>query len=70
MAGVIKGKRITTVPKCRFDAEVCGALLMGGVGQLLHSALGGEERWSEERVTRELQTFMRRVLCIQEEVAG
>ena len=25
MAGVIKGKRITTVPKCRFDAEVCGA---------------------------------------------
>lgn len=25
MAGVIRGKRITTVPKCRFDAEVCGA---------------------------------------------
>ncbi|MGE0758669.1 MAG: DJ-1/PfpI family protein [Pirellulaceae bacterium] len=25
MAGVIAGKRITTVPKCRFDAEVCGA---------------------------------------------
>ena len=25
IAGVIKGKRITTVPKCRFDAEVCGA---------------------------------------------
>jgi len=25
MAGVIEGKRITTVPKCRFDAEVCGA---------------------------------------------
>lgn len=25
MAGVIQGKRITTVPKCRFDAEVCGA---------------------------------------------
>ncbi len=25
MAGVIKGKRITTVPKCQFDAEVCGA---------------------------------------------
>lgn len=24
-AGVIRGKRITTVPKCRFDAEVCGA---------------------------------------------
>lgn len=24
-AGVIDGKRITCVPKCRFDAEVCGA---------------------------------------------
>jgi protease I len=24
-AGVIKGKQVTTVPKCRFDAEVCGA---------------------------------------------
>ena len=24
-AGVIKGKTITTVAKCRFDAEVCGA---------------------------------------------
>jgi len=24
-AGVIKGKRVTTVRKCRFDAEVCGA---------------------------------------------
>jgi len=24
-AGVIKGKRIATVPKCQFDVEVCGA---------------------------------------------
>jgi uncharacterized protein YaaQ len=24
-AGVIKGKTVTTVRKCRFDAEVCGA---------------------------------------------
>ncbi len=24
-AGVIKGKRIATVAKCRFDVEVCGA---------------------------------------------
>jgi protease I len=23
-AGVIQGKRVATVPKCRFDAEVCG----------------------------------------------
>ncbi len=24
-AGIIRGRRVTTVPKCRFDAEVCGA---------------------------------------------
>jgi protease I len=24
-AGVIRGREVTTVPKCRFDAEVCGA---------------------------------------------
>jgi len=24
-AGVLSGKTVTTVPKCRFDAEVCGA---------------------------------------------
>ena len=24
-AGVIDGKRVTTVEKCKFDAEVCGA---------------------------------------------
>ncbi|NUQ01933.1 MAG: DJ-1/PfpI family protein [Armatimonadetes bacterium] len=24
-ADVIRGRRVTTVPKCRFDAEVCGA---------------------------------------------
>src|SRR5439155_9942448 len=24
-AGVIRGRTVTTVPKCRFDAEVCGA---------------------------------------------
>lgn len=27
-AGVIAGRRITTVPKCRFDAEVCGAVFV------------------------------------------
>ncbi len=24
-AGIVKGRRVTTVAKCRFDAEVCGA---------------------------------------------
>lgn len=24
-AGVVKGKRMATVPKCRFDVEICGA---------------------------------------------
>jgi AcrR family transcriptional regulator len=68
ITNVRRGQDLGRVPE-HIDAEVCGALLMGGVGQLLHSALGGEDRWSEERVARELQTFMRRVLCIQEEVA-
>jgi protease I len=27
-AGVIKGRLVTTVPKCRFDAEVCGATFL------------------------------------------
>jgi protease I len=27
-ADVIQGKKITTVPKCRFDAEVCGAVFV------------------------------------------
>ena len=26
ITGVIKGKKVTTVKKCRFDAEVCGAI--------------------------------------------
>ena len=25
-ANVIRGREVTTIPKCRFDAEVCGAV--------------------------------------------
>ena len=47
-AGVISGKRITTVPKCQFDAEVCGATYVGGPvvvdGQLV-TARGSRDGW-------------------------
>ncbi len=47
-AGVIKGKRITTVPKCQFDAEVCGATYVAGpvmVDGLLVTARGSRDGW-------------------------
>ena len=47
-ADVIRGKRITTVPKCQFDAEVCGAIYVGGPvvvdGQLV-TARGSRDGW-------------------------
>ena len=48
MAGVIKGKRITTVPKCRFDAEVCGATYVEApviVDGLIVTARGALDGW-------------------------
>ena len=48
MAGVIKGKRITTVPKCRFDAEVCGATYIEApvvVDDLIVPARGALDGW-------------------------
>jgi len=48
MAGVIKGKRITTVPKCRFDAEVCGATYVEApvvVDGLIVTACGALDGW-------------------------
>ena len=48
MAGVIKGKRITTVPKCQFDAEVCGATYVAApvvVDGLIVTARGALDGW-------------------------
>jgi len=48
MAGVIRGKRITTVPKCRFDAEVCGATYVEApvvVDGLMVTARGALDGW-------------------------
>ncbi len=48
MAGVINGKRITTVPKCRFDAEVCGATYVEApvvVDGLIVTARGALDGW-------------------------
>ncbi len=62
MAGVIRGKRITTVPKCQFDAEVCGAtyveapVVVDGRMVTARGALDGW-RWMREylRVLQEIQ---------------
>jgi protease I len=48
MAGVINGKRITTVPKCQFDAEVCGATYVAApvvVDGLIVTARGALDGW-------------------------
>jgi len=48
MAGIIKGKRITTVPKCQFDAEVCGATYVEApvvVDGLIVTARGALDGW-------------------------
>ena len=48
MAGVIQGKRITTVPKCQFDAEVCGGIYTPGpvcVDGLIVTARGARDGW-------------------------
>ena len=47
-AGVIQGKRVTCVPKCQFDAEVCGATYVAAPvvvdGQLV-TARGARDGW-------------------------
>lgn len=48
MAGVIKDKQITTVPKCQFDAEVCGATYIDAacvVDGLIVTARGALDGW-------------------------
>ena len=47
-AGVIAGKRVTCVPKCQFDAEVCGATYVAApvvVDGLLVTARGARDGW-------------------------
>ena len=65
---VARGQALGRVPE-HIDVELAGALLMGGVGQALHAALSRKRKMSRARVTRELQSFMQRVLCIDEDEA-
>ena len=47
-AGVITGKRITTIAKCRFDAEVCGATYIDApviVDDNIITARGARDGW-------------------------
>jgi len=62
---VARGQALGRVPT-HIDAELCGALLMGGVGQALHLALTQSPRMPQERVVGGLQDFMARVLCLRE----
>ncbi len=61
---VARGQTLGRVPK-HIDAEVFGAVLMGGMSQGLHSALARGRKMSRKRVIRELQAFMQRVLCLE-----
>ncbi|MEM7609880.1 MAG: hypothetical protein AAF411_31420, partial [Myxococcota bacterium] len=60
---VSRGKSLGRVP-AHIDATLCGPLLMGGVGQCLHAALGGKRPLARKRVLAQLHHFMARVLCI------
>lgn len=51
------------------DAELAGALLMGGVYQALAQALARQPRMTKARVIAGLQDFMRNVLRIEEDPA-
>jgi len=62
---IATGQQHKRVPK-HIDAELCGALLMGGVYQAITQALSTQPRMPRERILRELQHFMQRVLCIEE----
>lgn len=65
VTNVLRGQALGRVP-AHVDAEICGALLMGGVGQALHTALAADEPMPRERVVEALRRFMQRVLCIEE----
>ncbi len=62
-ADVIRGKRVTCVPKCQFDAEVCGATYVAApvvVDGLLVTARGARDGW----------LWMREFLKLLEQVEG
>ena len=60
---VARGQRLGRVPDF-IDAELSGALLMGGVHQALATALSHDPRMKRDRVVSTLVDFMRRVVCI------
>ncbi len=59
------GQRLGRVPP-HIDPELAGPLLMGGVYQVLNHALARRPRLPKAKVINELQTFMRKVLEIEE----
>lgn len=63
---VARGQRLGRVPT-HIDAELAGALLMGGVHQALATALSADPPMARHRVVSNLVDFMRRVICICDE---
>jgi len=59
------GKRLGRVPS-HVDATLAGALLIGGVHQVVDHALTKDPPMPRRRVVRGLQELMRRVCCIEE----
>ena len=55
-AGVIKGKRMATVPKCRFDVEVCGATFVND-GCVIDGNMVSGRTWHDNH--RFMPVFMR-----------
>ena len=60
-----KGKTLRRVPP-DVDAELAGALLIGGAHEVIGRALNRKPRMRANRVARQLQAFMRDVLRIEE----
>lgn len=68
-ANIARGQALGRVP-AHVDAELAGALLMGGVMQALQAALERPERPPRAHVERVLHEFMRRALEIPHAPGG
>ena len=64
-SNVTTGKKLGRVPD-DIDAELAGALLIGGVNEAINVALVRSPRMRRTRVVNGLQTFMRNVLRVEE----
>ena len=57
-ADVIRGRRVTTVPKCRFDAEVCGATFVDAPVVVDGNLVCARTWWDSTPWMREYMTML------------